>query len=82
MSAKYVNMHEAKTQLSRLVARVERGERVVIARDGVPVAVLSPPPRTSRRRAPDPLLDVDAYAWDGPVGATDNAALDRDLYGG
>lgn len=33
-------MHEAKTQLSRLVERVERGERVVIARNGQPVAEL------------------------------------------
>jgi prevent-host-death family protein len=82
MSAKYVNMHEAKTQLSRLVARAERGERIVIARDGVPVAVLSPPPRPTRPRGPDPLLDVDAYAYDGPVGEAGNAAIDRDLYGG
>jgi prevent-host-death family protein len=33
-------MHEAKTQLSRLVERVEQGERVVIARNGAPVAEL------------------------------------------
>ena len=33
-------MHEAKTRLSRLVELVERGERVVIARNGVPVAEL------------------------------------------
>jgi prevent-host-death family protein len=32
------NMHEAKTQLSQLVARVEKGEEIVIARKGVPVA--------------------------------------------
>jgi len=31
-------MHEAKTRLSSLVQLVEQGERVVIARDGVPVA--------------------------------------------
>ncbi len=37
-----VNMHEAKTQLSRIVSRVERGETVVIGRAGKPVAVLSP----------------------------------------
>jgi len=33
-----VNMHEAKTQFSKLIARVEAGEEVVIARDGTPVA--------------------------------------------
>jgi prevent-host-death family protein len=35
-----VNMHEAKTRLSQLVELVEDGERVVIARAGVPVAEL------------------------------------------
>lgn len=37
-----VNVHEAKTHLSRLLVRVERGERIVIARSGRPIAVLSP----------------------------------------
>ena len=35
-----VNVHEAKTQLSRLLAQVEAGEEVVIARRGAPVARL------------------------------------------
>ena len=35
-----VNVHEAKTQLSRLLAQVEAGEEVVIARRGQPVARL------------------------------------------
>jgi antitoxin (DNA-binding transcriptional repressor) of toxin-antitoxin stability system len=35
-----VNMHEAKTRLSQLVELVERGERVLIARNGEPVAEL------------------------------------------
>ena len=33
-----VNMHEAKTQFSKLIARVEKGEEILIARDGEPVA--------------------------------------------
>ncbi len=37
-----VNVHEAKTHLSRLLAKVEAGERIVIARAGRPIAVLSP----------------------------------------
>ena len=37
-----VNVHDAKTQLSRLLEEVEGGERVVIARAGEPVAVLVP----------------------------------------
>ncbi|MFN8618920.1 MAG: type II toxin-antitoxin system prevent-host-death family antitoxin [Dehalococcoidia bacterium] len=43
-----VNVHEAKTHLSRLLEAVERGEEVVIARAGKPVARLSayvPPKR-------------------------------------
>jgi len=35
-----VNIHEAKTQLSKLLARVEAGEEIIIARDGTPVARL------------------------------------------
>lgn len=36
------NVHEAKTQLSRLLRRVEAGEEIRIARDGEPVARLVP----------------------------------------
>lgn len=43
------NVQEAKTRLSELLGRVERGEEVVIARSGSPVAKLVPsgplPPR-------------------------------------
>jgi prevent-host-death family protein len=35
-----VNVHDAKTQLSKLLAEIERGEDVVIARRGKPVARL------------------------------------------
>jgi len=37
-----VNIHEAKTHLSRLLQRVAEGEEVTIARAGVPVAKLVP----------------------------------------
>jgi prevent-host-death family protein len=45
-----VNIHEAKTQLSRLLEEVEAGERIVIARAGEPVAVLCPYRAVIRRR--------------------------------
>jgi prevent-host-death family protein len=35
-----VNVHEAKTQLSRLLKRVSAGEEITISRAGVPVAKL------------------------------------------
>jgi prevent-host-death family protein len=38
---KTVNVHEAKSTLSQLLADVEQGEDVVIARNGVPVARLT-----------------------------------------
>ena len=38
--ARTVNVHDAKTELSRLLAEVEAGEDVVIARRGKPVARL------------------------------------------
>jgi prevent-host-death family protein len=35
-----VNIHDAKTHLSRLLERVQRGERIVIAKAGRPIAEL------------------------------------------
>lgn len=43
-----VNMHEAKTHLSRLVERVEGGEEIVISRAGKPAAKLVPIPRPKK----------------------------------
>ena len=39
---KSVNVHEAKTHFSKLLARVERGQEVVISRAGKPIARLVP----------------------------------------
>lgn len=50
MEVKKVNIHEAKTQLSKLLEEVERGERIVIARAGEPVAVLVPYAEATRKR--------------------------------
>ncbi|MCW9680325.1 MAG: type II toxin-antitoxin system Phd/YefM family antitoxin [Aphanizomenon sp.] len=37
-----VNIHQAKTNLSRLLSRVELGEEIIISNRGVPVAKLVP----------------------------------------
>jgi prevent-host-death family protein len=52
-----VNVHQAKTQLSRLLKRVESGEEVVLARDGKPVAKLVPV-SAKKRREPGLLLKL------------------------
>lgn len=46
--SKQVNVHEAKTHLSRLLAEVQHGEEIIIAKAGKPIARLSP--------ATDPVL--------------------------
>lgn len=78
-----VNIHEAKTRLSKLVARAERGERIVIARGGKPVAELGPVARPARPALPadDPLLNLDEFAIDGPGGRLPNREIDRIVYG-
>lgn len=45
-----VNIHEAKTHLSRLLAQVEAGEEVTIARNGQPVAKLVAIGQNSKKR--------------------------------
>jgi prevent-host-death family protein len=60
-----VNIHEAKTHLSKLLERVEKGEEIVIARAGRPVAVLKPmaePPKEPRKLG----------AWKGQVWISDD----------
>jgi prevent-host-death family protein len=59
---KVVNIHEAKTHLSRLLGRVERGEEVIIARAGRPVARLLPFDMKQARRT----LGVDRGVFSVP----------------
>ncbi len=71
-----VNVHEAKTHLSRLLARVEAGEEIIIARAGKPVARLVAVPRSVPERRPgrlegsvgdaffEPLPESELDAWE------------------
>lgn len=67
-----VNVHEAKTHLSRLLARVERGEEVLISRAGKPVARLVPvaAPAGPRVLGGDKGRVVIANDFDAPLPAT------------
>jgi len=62
-------MHEAKTQFSKLIAQVEAGEEIVIARDGTPVArvVAFRPPVTKRVAGRDRGLFVVPDDFDAPL---------------
>lgn len=68
-----VNVQEAKTHLSRLLARVEAGEAVTIARAGVPVARLVPVEEPARRRFGQMRFDV-PDDFDAPLPAEELAA--------
>ena len=68
-----VNMHEAKTHLSRLVERVEGGAEIVISRAGKPAAKLVPVevPSLMRRKL---------GAWEGSgVTVEDFDAIDGEI---
>ncbi len=58
-----VNVHQAKTQLSRLLVRAEAGEEVVIARRGEPVVRLVAC-KAKGSRQPDVLKDQIAIPED------------------
>jgi prevent-host-death family protein len=47
-----VNIHEAKTHFSKLLARVREGEEIIIAKAGSPVARLIPVVQRPARRLP------------------------------
>lgn len=62
------NIHDAKSQLSRIIERVERGDEVVINRAGTPVAKVIPFPAKAQRRGRGSLAGRISYAddWDSP----------------
>ena len=49
---KLVNIHEAKTHLSRLLIRVSAGEEIIIAKAGKPLARLLPWRESEKNRVP------------------------------
>ena len=83
MSRTVVNVHEAKTHFSKLLARVEKGERITLARAGRPVARLIPAEPSSRGGIPaeDPLLNLEHFGFDGPGTPLSNAEIDGLIYG-
>ncbi len=46
---KTVNVHEAKTQFSKLLAKVHAGEEIIISKAGIPWAKLTPYTENKRR---------------------------------
>jgi prevent-host-death family protein len=62
------NIHEAKTQLSRIIDRVEHGEEIIISRAGRPVAKVVPLPTAVRRPGRGLLAGQISWAddWDSP----------------
>ena len=72
---KTVNIHEAKTHLSRLLEEVRKGDEVIIAKAGKPLARLTPIRSKSPRKPGalkgklsksffDPLPDEELKAWE------------------
>jgi prevent-host-death family protein len=62
-----VNVHEAKTHLSRLLARVEAGEEIIIARGGRPIARLQRLEGHPRKRTPGNDRIVIHADFDDPI---------------
>ncbi|HJL39932.1 MAG TPA: type II toxin-antitoxin system Phd/YefM family antitoxin [Myxococcales bacterium LLY-WYZ-16_1] len=62
--SKFVNLYEAKTQLSALVERAAAGEEIIIAKAGRPLARLTPLQGRAQRRDPG--------GWEGQVQMADD----------
>lgn len=62
--AEQVNIHYAKTHLSRLLEQVEAGEEIVIARNGRPIARLSAVEQLAEPRKPG--------RWKGQIWMSDD----------
>lgn len=67
-AAERFNIHDAKTNLSRIIERVEQGEEIVISRAGTPVAKVVPLTRRVNRTARGSLRGrlTLSQGWDSP----------------
>lgn len=67
-AAAQFNIHEAKTNLSRIIDRVEHGEEIIISRAGNPVAKVIPLHRSVTRTGRGSLRGklVATEDWDSP----------------
>jgi prevent-host-death family protein len=76
---KPVNIHEAKTQLSRLVEAATEGEDVVLARAGKPVARIVPIRKGTGRRTPGALKGKIRFArgWNRPLTGKELASWEK-----
>ncbi len=54
---KTVNVHEAKTHLSKILSRVMNGEEIVISKAGKPVARLVPIIQKKKHRKPGSAIN-------------------------
>ena len=72
-----VNIHDAKTHLSRLIERVEAGEEITLARAGRPVARIVPYAHRTEARKPGLLKGKIRLSedWDSPEVNAEIAAL-------
>lgn len=70
-----INVHEAKTQLSRLLDKAHAGEEIVLSKAGIPYAKLVPLDKPKRKLGFikghvddtffDPLSDAELDGWEG-----------------
>ena len=78
-----VKIHDAKTNLSKLIARVEAGEEIVIARDDKPVAKLTGVAASSADASSRHGFSEDAAPYDQIPGALrDRITVDPAVCGG
>jgi prevent-host-death family protein len=84
-----VNIHAAKTNLSKLIERAEAGEEVVIARNGKPAVKLTPlepPPRhqpsVEEAGAPAWFGSLRGKIWIAPGSESPDEELTREMEDG
>ena len=76
MQPKIINVHQAKTQFSKLIERVRAGEEIVIAKNGAPWVRLCPLEEPPLRQPGllegsiddcffEPLPEEELEAWEG-----------------
>ena len=73
-----INVHEAKTHLSQLLAKVARGESITITKHGVPVARLVPIEGRPKPDIREVIAEIRRFRQERPLGDLEVGGL-KDL---
>jgi prevent-host-death family protein len=75
-----INVHEAKTNFSKLLEKAHAGQEIILSKAGKPYARLMPLARVDTARVPGRLPEIDTSQFFDPMPESELAAWEGSLF--